>query len=849
MVQALNFAIKAVNSAKAELDSMAGDLKHVGSSAETSGGHLKGAGVSVDKLADSASKSHGPLSGMGSALGSVAKIAGGFIVAEGFMKLPGFFMDAAKAAAEDEQSSARLQATIKSLGGDFDAQLTAVNAAIEAGQKLGFTDDETRDSFDKLAIASGSTADAIDRNKVAMDLARGANIDLGTASKLLGKVTDENLQVLKKLGITLPDVANEADVLAGVQKKFAEQSDAYAKSTAGQFAILKDRMGEAKETIGYALIPVMKGLADVLADHVVPMIEAFAKMFQEKAVPAIKDVAKYAGELLALGWDKIQQAWEAIGPILEKAAGWTWKELKDLGGIAWSMMRAAWETMAPILEKIATLTFEGLMAVGTATWDAMATAWGKVSDVLGDLPNKIGDASKAAADASKDTNMWADAWGHVLDVLKFVKPDLSGLGEAIGMVGSATVDLWNQLDSLRRSLAPLDPLLKPLAILIGATLVGAVKILGQVLVGIVTEQIMKVVGAIQTFASGVEALRVTIDTLVPALTTAWDKITTAVVMAKDAIGIAIDAIVDFFTKMPGRITDALGDLSGLLMDAGSALIGTATGATGLFGAIQTAFSLVWTWFNKMGTTIKDFFVDAGTWLFNAGVAIIQGIWDGLKSKFAEMWGWITNKLDPRNWDFPGLSPFLQAYLHVGSLAGEGLGAGIALGISSQVGLINDAAAGAIAAAFGAAAIAIGAGMNDAFPGGAIGGGVNYLPGVTGYGGTPGGGGSTGEYGGLDKGNWTMLDSMWQAMQANPGVGIGSASWAFQQAPGHGAYLTSSKHTGTPTTGWGAGGGAGWDFGGGGSRGGYSMPGTIVNNYIYLDGQEIAAKIVTKKSFA
>jgi hypothetical protein len=60
-----------------------------------------------------------------------------------------------------------------------------IEDVIKSGQRLGFTDDQTRDSLSLLAAQTGDSTEAVKRYSLAQDLARGANIDVVTASKLV----------------------------------------------------------------------------------------------------------------------------------------------------------------------------------------------------------------------------------------------------------------------------------------------------------------------------------------------------------------------------------------------------------------------------------------------------------------------------------------------------------------------------------------------------------------------------------------------------------------------------------------------------------------------------------------
>src|SRR3990167_1813164 len=111
--QSLSFAVRAINEANAALKSVQSDIKDVGDKAEE-----------ADKKAG----------GLGSALGGVAKIAGGFIVAQGLLQLPGLIGgDQSKATAHELQAKKAL-----TVFGD-DALGDVKDWAKEAGGAMGVT--------------------------------------------------------------------------------------------------------------------------------------------------------------------------------------------------------------------------------------------------------------------------------------------------------------------------------------------------------------------------------------------------------------------------------------------------------------------------------------------------------------------------------------------------------------------------------------------------------------------------------------------------------------------------------------------------------------------------------------
>jgi hypothetical protein len=245
------------------------------------------------------------IGGLGHALSNIAQTAAGFALGQGLTDLPGLLSDAASAAADDEASTIRLNQAIKNLGGDIAAHTQQVNDAITAGQRLGFTDDDIRDSYIKLIAATGDSDKALQRQHAAMDLARGAGIDLGAATKLLGKLNADNIEVFKRMGIVIGDNATEADALAAVQAKFGDQANAYAQSTKGQMEATKIAFDEMKESLGYAILPLVTKFGAILADNL-PTVQSFVDLL---------------GQGLSAGADLVAQgldaAYRAAKPFLD----------------------------------------------------------------------------------------------------------------------------------------------------------------------------------------------------------------------------------------------------------------------------------------------------------------------------------------------------------------------------------------------------------------------------------------------------------------------------------------------------------------------------------------------------
>src|SRR5215471_860132 len=280
--------------------------------AKKTGQDAGNAAPAVDKLGkatkdagDSAQQSHGHLSNLQSTLADVAKTAAGFTLGSAIQEAPKKLLEFAQAAAEDEQSTLRVQQALKNAGASTAEYTTRLDEVIKKGQELAFSDDETRDAVSKLVTQTGSAEEAYQRLAVAQDLARGANIPLETASKLLGKTTDENTQILKRLGVSLHDVTSASEVFQAVESKFGGQAATYADSAAGKYAKLKDSLAEIGESVGYLVLPVLSAISGT-AVQVVEKIQGIMAAFSSSApaqalgilakIPQpIQDAAKAAG--------------------------------------------------------------------------------------------------------------------------------------------------------------------------------------------------------------------------------------------------------------------------------------------------------------------------------------------------------------------------------------------------------------------------------------------------------------------------------------------------------------------------------------------------------------------------
>ena len=171
-------------------------------------------------------------------------------------------IDAVKAAVEDEASQKQLAIALKNTTNATDAQIKSTEDYITKQQlAFGVADTKLRPALANLARATGDVGKAQQLTNLSMDIAAATGKDLETVSLTLAKAYNGNIGALTKLGIPLDDAIKKSGdfnlVQAELVKLFGGAAQANTETYAGQLAIVTERVGELKESIGVALLPVV----------------------------------------------------------------------------------------------------------------------------------------------------------------------------------------------------------------------------------------------------------------------------------------------------------------------------------------------------------------------------------------------------------------------------------------------------------------------------------------------------------------------------------------------------------------------------------------------------------------
>lgn len=185
---------------------------------------------------------------------------------------------ATKAAIEDEAEQAQLALTLQNVTDASDAQVKATEDQISAMSRAsGIADTEYRMALEALVRGTKDVGVAMNDMNLVMDISKSTGIDSATVADALAKAYQGNFKALRTLSPEMAAMIKEGasldDVMAVLGGTFGGAVAANAETAAGKLEIMKNSIGETKESIGAALLPVLEA--------VLPYLQKFADWAQD----------------------------------------------------------------------------------------------------------------------------------------------------------------------------------------------------------------------------------------------------------------------------------------------------------------------------------------------------------------------------------------------------------------------------------------------------------------------------------------------------------------------------------------------------------------------------------------
>jgi len=177
--------------------------------------------------------------------------------------------DATRAAMEDQQEQAALALTLQNVTGAGAAQTAQVEKQISAMSRAsGVADTEYRKALEALVRGTKDVGIAMNDMNLVMDISTATGMDSASVADALAKAYQGNFKALRSLSPEMSTMIKEGaslnevmDVLGGT---FGGATATSAETAAGKMKILSNSIGETKESIGAALLPVLEAVLPVL---------------------------------------------------------------------------------------------------------------------------------------------------------------------------------------------------------------------------------------------------------------------------------------------------------------------------------------------------------------------------------------------------------------------------------------------------------------------------------------------------------------------------------------------------------------------------------------------------------
>lgn len=427
--------------------------------------------------------------------GSLSLLAGAATAAVGaaVFAVGSLLADSVKEAMAAEEAMAQLESVIKSTGGA--AGITAEDASklAESLSMITRFSDDAIVAGESLLLQFFSIGKEVfpDATKAMLDLATRGKMGVEQAARLIGKAMEGETGALKRFGIIIDDTTQKeidglfaAGKTAEAQKLILDQlnksiggaAEAAGKTFAGQLDILKNRLDNVKERIGFAVIPILTKLVDKVIVPAIPVIEKLADKFIAfiDAVGESKELQQVASFLSGMV-ASLANADTSFAPLIERfswISDW-WNE--NGAGIMASaeQMRAALvdtfnqiaESAGPFIDDILTQLQAWFVENGPLIQEyiqliadnftnyllpAIVVLWNVVKPILSGLFTIILDLVKLVMQVA--TGDWAGAWQTILNIITTAASSIwdaiVALFEGIaGMMGTSMSEIgaiWSQ---------------------------------------------------------------------------------------------------------------------------------------------------------------------------------------------------------------------------------------------------------------------------------------------------------------------------------------------------------------------------------------------------------------------
>jgi hypothetical protein len=218
-----------------------------------------------------------------------------------------------KAAAEDQAAQVQLARQLKATTGATDAQVKANEDFITSiSRSAAVADDELRPALASLVRGTGDLASAQDALKTVLDVSAATGKSVEEVADAVSRAYGGNMKAIRALSPELfkliKDGADVDDVMQSLASTFGGAASTAANTAQGKFKNLTIQLGEAKEAIGTALLPVVEVMVGAFTNFAI---------WAQKNAGVILGIATAIGAIAAaiVGTNIALAAWKTVSVI------------------------------------------------------------------------------------------------------------------------------------------------------------------------------------------------------------------------------------------------------------------------------------------------------------------------------------------------------------------------------------------------------------------------------------------------------------------------------------------------------------------------------------------------------
>lgn len=243
----------------------------------------------------------GRLTAVSTKLSTLKGIGAGLVASEAVSVLRDFVAEAQRS----EVILGQTKVAVEAAGLSWDASSKQIeDAAGRVSRAASFDDEDILLSFQRFVRTQKDVEKSLDLVGLAADVARGRYISLEAATEIVNKAANGQIGAVRRLVPEIDKNATAVEALAALQRQYAGAAQEYSSSSAGAVDRLTTSLGNAKEMIGGALLPVVDDLADkteLAVDAAQELADVLGSIGEVSLGPlgdvkdVLTDIAKFTG--------------------------------------------------------------------------------------------------------------------------------------------------------------------------------------------------------------------------------------------------------------------------------------------------------------------------------------------------------------------------------------------------------------------------------------------------------------------------------------------------------------------------------------------------------------------------